>query len=147
MRRLLRHAFDAALRRAERRDEEAPAPISPNFANLAPPLPAASPAPVGCHSLWEAAAAWTPEADPPASPAPPPSPPPPSARAQDIAAELGLHRRMTMAEILRARRRFMWDNHPDRRQDLERDLANRRVAMANMLLDRALASLRERHRR
>ena len=38
----------------------------------------------------------------------------------------------------------MWDNHPDRRRDLDRDLANRRVALANMLLDRARLGLRKR---
>ncbi len=140
----MRHDFDAALRRAERREEEAATPPPPAFGSLAPPLPAAPPTPCGRHSLWEAAAAWTPEADPPAPSPEPQRPPRPSVRAEDIAAELGLHNPKTMAELLRARRRFMWDNHPDRRRDLDRDLANRRVAMANMLLDRALTTLRRR---
>jgi hypothetical protein len=145
----MRHAFDAALERAERNEAEAHAP-PPGFPGFAPPLAAAPEAPTGHHSLWEFAAAWTPEADPPApppAPAPPPPPPRPSARAQDIAAELGLDRLKTAAELAYARRRFMWNNHPDRRGDLDRDLANRRVALANMLLDRALAALRQRRGR
>jgi hypothetical protein len=138
------HAFDAALERVERDEAEAPAP-PPSFPGFAPLLAAAPEAPAGRHSLWELAAAWTPEADPPAPPPEPPPPPPrPSARAQDIAAELGLDRLKTAAELAHARRRFMWNNHPDRRGDLDRDLANRRVALANMLLDRALAALRQR---
>ena len=36
----------------------------------------------------------------------------------------------------------MWVNHPDRRPDAPRELANRRVAIANMLLDRAEAALK-----
>ena len=146
----MRHGFDAALESCERGDDEAPAPPA-LFANLAPPLAATPPAPSGRHSLWEFAAAWTPEADPPAPrPQPPraaPAPPRPSARAEDIAAELGLPGLKTAAELARARRRFMWDNHPDRRGQLDRDLANRRVALANMLFDRALAALRKRRGR
>ncbi len=143
----MRHDFEAALERAQRQEYEtpegpAPRPIAPPFAE--PPEAAA-----GHHSLWEFAAAWTPEADPPPPrPAPPPPPPPPrpSARAEDIAAELGLHGLKTPAELAAARRRFMWNNHPDRRADLDRDLANRRVALANMLLDRSLSALRRRRR-
>ena len=121
------------------------------LARVSPPLPerAAS----GSHSLWESAAEWTPEADPPrrsVDPAPAPAPPAPqrpSLRAEDIAAELGLSGLNSLAELHRARRRFMWANHPDRRSDLDRDFANRRVALANMLLDRALTALRRRRPR
>lgn len=138
----MRHAFEAALEDAERdepRAEEGAAP-SLGFAALVSTL-AAAPA---SHSLWEFAAAWTPEADPPP---PAPEPPPPSANAQDVADELALAALRTPADIARARRRFMWDNHPDRRVDLDRALANQRVATANMLLDRALAALVKRKAR
>jgi hypothetical protein len=60
-----------------------------------------------------------------------------------IAAELDLARVHTREQLKRARRRFMWENHPDRRLDAPRDLANRRVAIANMLLDRAELALRK----
>jgi hypothetical protein len=33
----------------------------------------------------------------------------------------------------------MWRHHPDRRGEGQRDIATRRVAIANMLLDRAQA--------
>ena len=64
-----------------------------------------------------------------------------------IAAELGLSEAPTLADLSRARRRFMWANHPDRRPDAPRELANRRVAIANMLLDRAEAALATNRRR
>ena len=64
-----------------------------------------------------------------------------------IAAELGLGNAPTLAQISVVRRRFMFANHPDRRRDAPRELANRRVAIANMLLDRAEAALAVRRRR
>ncbi len=64
-----------------------------------------------------------------------------------IARELGLPDAATPDALQRARRRFMWRNHPDRRQDIPADLANRRVAIANMLVDRALAEFAGRRQR
>jgi hypothetical protein len=54
-----------------------------------------------------------------------------------IARELGLCAGMTPADLRQRRRKFMWENHPDRAPALSRDVANRRVAIANMLFDRA----------
>jgi hypothetical protein len=137
----MRHAFDAALDDVERGEPETPAP--PRFSRLSARLAAEPPPPGGHHSLWETAAAWTPEADPPPPPpAPPPPPPPPSDQIDDIAAELDFYALRTSQDLARARRKFMWANHPDRRPDIDRDLANRRVALANMLLDAALRALR-----
>ena len=134
----MRHAFEAALDQAEQTTAQEPA-ASP-LVRFTPDL---SGSPQGHHLLWEAAAAWTPEADPPPPPpAPPPlapAPPSPSASPEAIARELDLLALKTPADVARARRRFMWENHPDRRADLDRDLANRRVAIANMLLDGAQA--------
>jgi len=137
----MRHPFDAVLEGVAR----AGSPVSPAPRTRTAPFADLAPA-AGVHSLWEFAAAWTPEADPPPSAAAPPSAPRPSASPGDVAAELGLAGLRTVADVARARRRFMWDNHPDRRTDLDHDLANRRVAIANMLLDGALVALR-RHRR
>jgi hypothetical protein len=64
-----------------------------------------------------------------------------------IAVELGLGDAPTLADLSRKRRRFMWANHPDRRPNAPRELANRRVAIANMLLDRAEAALAAPRRR
>ncbi len=64
--------------------------------------------------------------------------PQPSDDVDSIAIELALSGVSDSARLQSARRRFMWANHPDRRPDLPRDLANRRVAIANMLIDRAL---------
>jgi hypothetical protein len=71
--------------------------------------------------------------------------PPPSTLLSDdpqaIATELGLAGAASLADLQHARRRFMWANHPDRRPDVPPDLANRRGAIANMLIDRAEAAL------
>jgi hypothetical protein len=67
---------------------------------------------------------------------------PPSDAADAIASELALSTIDNPAGLRRLRRRFMWANHPDRRQDLPRDLSDRRVAIANMLIDQALKAIR-----
>jgi hypothetical protein len=58
-----------------------------------------------------------------------------------IARELSLDRLSSEEDLNRARRRFMWRNHPDRLPESQRALADRRVAVANMLIDRAVAKL------
>jgi hypothetical protein len=60
---------------------------------------------------------------------------------EGVAGELGLSPALTREDLNRARRRFMWRNHPDRRDEIGREIANRRVAIANMLIDRAKAAL------
>jgi hypothetical protein len=60
---------------------------------------------------------------------------------ETIARELGLEHAKTEDDLNRARRRFMWRNHPDRRDEAQRGLADRRVAIANMLIDRAREKL------
>ncbi|HLH48121.1 MAG TPA: hypothetical protein VKV96_02165 [Roseiarcus sp.] len=64
-----------------------------------------------------------------------------------IALELGLDQTLSEDELNRARRRFMWRNHPDRCSEAQRPLADRRVAVANMLIDRARAKLARARRR
>jgi hypothetical protein len=132
-------------------------PLGYPFAALDPPPEAAD----GPTSAWDQALAWVeaagepPQVDP-ARAAPPqvePAAPrlepamPLSDDPDAIAAELGLSGAPTLADLSRARRRFMWANHPDRRPDAPRELANRRVAIANMLLDRVEAALTANRRR
>lgn len=101
----------------------------------------------GAHSLWDHASAWVPEPEPeqpPVAPPPPPPPaprPPPSIDVGAIAKELNLACLSTMDELNRLRRRFCWLNHPDRYPDIPAEIANRRVAIANMLIDRAIENL------
>jgi hypothetical protein len=124
-------------------------PLGYPFAAVDPPAEAAD----GPTGAWDQALAWvegTAE-PPPVEPAPAepaqvePLRAEPAAPLTDdpeaIAAELGLRDAPTLADLSRARRRFMWANHPDRRPDAPRELANRRVAIANMLIDRAEAAL------
>ncbi len=60
---------------------------------------------------------------------------------ESIAKELSLDRADNEDDLNRARRRFMWRNHPDRCNSAQRARADRRVAIANMLIDQALAEL------
>ncbi len=132
-------------------------PLFYPFAALDPPEEAAD----GPTSAWDQALAWVEAAGEPPQVEPAHAAPPqvestapraePAAPLSDdpeaIAAELGLGGAPTLADLSRARRRFMWVNHPDRRPDAPRELANRRVAIANMLLDRAEAALKANRRR
>jgi hypothetical protein len=133
-------------------------PLGYPFAAFDPPAEATD----GSTSAWDQALAWVeaagePSQGEPSRAAPPPVEPtaprfesvaPPAAPAAPltddpdaIAAELGLSDTSTLADLNRVRRSFMWANHPDRRPDAPRELANRRVAIANMLLDRAETAL------
>jgi hypothetical protein len=124
-------------------------PLGYPFAAVDPPTEAAQGQPTG---PWDQALAWVeaagepPQTEPTAPQVEPAAPQvEPAAPLTDdpdaIAAELGLSGAPTLADLKRVRRRFMWANHPDRRPDAPRELANRRVAIANMLLDRAEAAL------
>jgi hypothetical protein len=56
-----------------------------------------------------------------------------------VADKLQLHAAMTAADLNRLRRTFGLAHHPDRVGALERDEACRRMMIANMLIDQALA--------
>ena len=123
----------------ERRFGPVGAALGNSFATFAPPIAPDAKGQYGPTEGWNQALDWIAEpqeAAPAAAIARPPSDDPDS-----IAAELGLSRALTHDELNRARRRFMWNNHPDRRPDVPRELANRRVAIANMLVDRAQGAL------
>jgi hypothetical protein len=140
--------FDATLHQVEgpraeewRADETA---LAANVAVGFPHFEKTSPlGDAGAH-LWNHALAWVPESEEPepapAKPSPPPSPPcpPPSVDLKDIGRELRLSETATVDELNRSRRRFCWENHPDRHPEWPDRVANRRVAIANMLIDRAL---------
>jgi hypothetical protein len=55
-----------------------------------------------------------------------------------VARELSLAKAMTARELERIRRDFALANHPDRVVAAQRDLATRRMSLANMLIDQAL---------
>ncbi|HYA72764.1 MAG TPA: hypothetical protein VEF36_06370 [Roseiarcus sp.] len=114
------------------------------FATLAPPIQSDLSREYGLTERWDQALDWI--AEPQDAPSAPNMAGAPSDNADSIAAELGLTGALTHDELNRARRQFMWNNHPDRRPDVPRELANRRVAIANMLVDRAQSALAERRR-
>ena len=64
--------------------------------------------------------------------------PPPASDPEAIAAELRLTPQLTTKELVRIRREFALANHPDRVAPGHRDLATRRMTLANALIDRAL---------
>ena len=103
------------------------------------PFDAALHATTGGGSHWDAALAWIEEQDEPnPTPAPPPAAPD---TPESILKELGPIEGLTIDELNRLRRLYMWRNHPDRRGEAHRESATRRVAIANMLLDRAQSLL------
>jgi hypothetical protein len=55
-----------------------------------------------------------------------------------IADELGITAQMTCDDLNRLRRKFALANHPDRSNSEEREIATRRMMIANMLIDREL---------
>jgi hypothetical protein len=91
---------------------------------------------------WRGAPAWPEDVDffeadePPAAAELPLSDDP-----EAIARELGLDQARSERDLDQARRRFMWRHHPDRCEESQRARADRRVAGANMLIDRARARL------
>jgi hypothetical protein len=98
----------------------------------------------GGGSHWEAALAWIEESEDavaaPAAPEPPLGPDlgdTPDA----ISRDLGLTDDLSHDELNRLRRLYMWRNHPDRHDETQRARATRRVAIANMLVDRAQSRL------
>ncbi|BDA86874.1 hypothetical protein Sa4125_44160 [Aureimonas sp. SA4125] len=56
---------------------------------------------------------------------------------EDIAEELGLAALTSSEALSRLRRKFALQNHPDRVRPAYRDRANRRMTIANMLIDQA----------
>jgi hypothetical protein len=93
----------------------------------------------GGASHWQAALDWLEEQDGPTALVESPSTVDDSAEA--VLAELGLAENLTEREFSRLRRLYMWRNHPDRHRESQRASATRRVAIANMLLDRARSRL------
>ena len=67
------------------------------------------------------------------------APPPTTIDPNEIAKELGLATAWTADDLHRARRRFALLNHPDRLDPDLREIATRRMMIANRLLDDALA--------
>jgi hypothetical protein len=93
----------------------------------------------GGASPWDEALAWIEEYDEPTAVAQ--SQRPAAESAEAILDELGLSDKLTHDELNQARRLYMWRNHPDRLGEAQRESATRRVAIANMLIDRAQARL------
>ena len=50
---------------------------------------------------------------------------------------------VTAKDLRAVRRQFAKENHPDKKNPAERELADRRVAMANQLIDAALHDLEQ----
>lgn len=66
----------------------------------------------------------------------------PACDLEALTGELQLAPQLTAREIERIRRDFALANHPDRVAPADRDLATRRMALANVLIDQALQGKR-----
>jgi hypothetical protein len=64
----------------------------------------------------------------------------PDSDPETIARELGLSPGLSARELERVRRDFALASHPDRALPWQRELATRRMSLANMLIDQALAA-------
>jgi hypothetical protein len=128
---------------AFRRDDASDRGFANPLSTAAAPIPSNAADDPGVENLWDHAFAWALDRAPDATPEPPRTDleVPSSDDPEEITAELGLASFSTRDELQRARRRFMWRNHPDRKPEIPAALANRRVAIANMLIDRALRKL------
>jgi hypothetical protein len=128
---------------APHRGDGSQRPFANPLSTATAPIPTDADGDPGVENLWDHAFAWALDRAPDASLPPPIDLEilPPSDDLDAIAAELELASFSTSDEFHRARRRFMWRNHPDRRPEIPAALANRRVAIANMLIDRALKRL------
>jgi hypothetical protein len=128
-------AFEAALDEVRRADAlEARSFVNP-LVSASPPTGGAA---IHSGSHLDQALDWIAELDDASVPDDPVSS---DDSVEGVASELGLSTSLTREDLNRARRRFMWRNHPDRRAEIGREIANRRVAIANMLIDRAQAAL------
>ena len=130
-------ALDAAGRRDNAPDDSGAGPTGgPRMRGVAfGPAPGS-----GGRARFGLALDWT---DEPTDLPPPPQTPPrePAGRSgetsAEIATELGLSAALTLDQLTSRWRDFVWRNHPDRQPAAAREGANRRVAIANTLYDRA----------
>jgi len=136
---MAQHRNFRAILEAVRIDDSplAPPRLCNPLANVAPPIAEEPPRAFGAPDHWMQAIDGSADLA-----GLPPSAAPPSDDAETISRELGLNGGLSAQALAGIRRRFMWANHPDRRLDISRDLANRRVAIANMLIDRARGAIR-----
>jgi hypothetical protein len=136
-RRILTEVWQAERRRRDVSGERGQPPISPvKFkTNGAFEIDGDPQAIYGSGSLWEAALAWVEDRDEATAIV--------AARqsidesAESILTDLDLHDALTHEQLNQRRRLYMWRNHPDRHPESQRESATRRVAIANMLVDRA----------
>ena len=139
-RRALADARRAARRREGAREGGGSANANPNpLAGATFPIDDDPRRTTGGASDWHAAMAFIEEPDEPAALVESPRGAEESAEA--ILEELGLTEHLTEAELARLRRLYMRRHHPDRHRESQRASATRRVAIANMLLDRARSRL------
>lgn len=117
-------------------------PLANPLTNAAAPISDGPPRASGAAEHWDQAMAWIAETADPRAPAFATGEP--SDNLATIASELGVLTGLDIEELARLRRSFMWANHPDRRAAASREIANRRVAIANMLIDQARAAIKAR---
>jgi hypothetical protein len=136
-RRILTEVWQAERRRRDEPGDREKPPISPVRFNThgAFDVDGDPQAIYGSGSVWEAALAWVEDRD--EATAMVAAGQIVEESAESILTDLNLTDDLTHEQLNQRRRLYMWRNHPDRHPESQRENATRRVAIANMLVDRA----------
>ena len=145
--RALEEARRAALRDEEEAESARPAsgpPTSSEFLRAIDHMAGKVRSYVSTHLLSRLYAENTVRSAPANDPQPPPPPRPPKSDHDAVMEELHLTPSLTAEELVRLRREFAKSNHPDRVDSPVRDVATRRMTIANCIIDDALRSKKPR---
>jgi hypothetical protein len=134
-------AFERALDEAQGRVPDGGEPTLTQRPRMRGGVPLGSAPPSGGEARFGLALDWTDEPLDRPPPAPREEACPPADTPAEIAAELGLGAALTLDQLTSGWRNFLWRNHPDRQPLEAREAANARVALANMLYERARREL------
>ena len=134
-------AFERALDEAQGRVPDGGEPTLTQRPRMRGGVPLGSAPPSGGEARFGLALDWTDEPLDRPPPAPRERVRPPADTPAEIAADLGLGAALTLDKLTSRWRNFLWRNHPDRQPLEARESANARVALANMLYQRARREL------
>jgi len=134
-------AFERALDEAQGRVPDGGEPTLTQRPRMRGGVPLGSAPPSGGEARFGLALDWTDEPLDRPPPAPREEACPHADTPAEIAAELGLGAALTLDQLTSRWRNFLWRNHPDRQPLEARESANARVALANMLYERARREL------
>lgn len=144
-------ALEEARRAAQRDDEESPSsrqasgpPLGSEFLRAIDHMAGKVRSYVSTHLLSRLYAENAGRSAAANDPQPPPPPAPPKSDHDAVMEELHLTPGLSAEDLLRLRREFAKSNHPDRVPSPARDVATRRMTIANCIIDEALRTKKPR---